>query len=212
MEGVSQACQPLMIFLQACYSQNLIDRSVRITISKRLDCYFQCLVAPLHHFVRLLRLVNYLSIMAVSSTFGTDAMKCSCLRGWKRASNTAKMSWAWCHFSSMTLSIILLFWGWRSSNPLGRVRESGQNPTKFMLKRDTRASRKAEVGRPPLFSSLDCFEDMLNAFYKALRTGLDLLMPVKKVRVNTSDLPWMTQHLKSLTLKRQKAFHEHGIN
>ena len=208
-----------MIFLQACYSQNFIDRSVRITISKRLDCYFQCLVAPLHHFVRLLRLVNCLSIMAVSSTFGTDAMKCSCLRGWKRASNTAKISWAWCHFSSMTLSIMLLFWGWRSSNPLGRVRESGQNPTKFMLKRDTRASRKAELGRylsaidwPPLFSSLDCCEDMLNAFYKALRTGLDLLMPVKKVRVNTSDVPWMTKHLKSLILKRQKAFHEHGIN
>ena len=79
------------------------------------------------------------------------------------------------------------------------MRESGQNPTKFMLKRDKRASRKAELGRylsaidwPPLFSSLDCFEDMLNAFYKALRTGLDLLMPVKKVRVNTSDVPWMT--------------------
>ena len=36
-------------------------------------------------------------------------------------------------------------------------------------------------------------------------------MPVKKVRVNTSDVPWMTKHLKSLILKRQKAFHEHGI-
>ena len=30
---------------------------------------------------------------------------------------------------------------------MGRVRESSQNPTKFMLKRDTRASRKAELGR-----------------------------------------------------------------
>ena len=46
-------------------------------------------------------------------------------------------------------------------------------------------------------------------FHKALRTELDLLMPVKKVRVNTFDVPWMTQHLKSL--KRQKAFHEHGL-
>ena len=36
-------------------------------------------------------------------------------------------------------------------------------------------------------------------------------MNVKKVRVNTSDVPWMAQHLKSLILKRQKAFHEHGI-
>ena len=36
-------------------------------------------------------------------------------------------------------------------------------------------------------------------------------MNVKKVRVNTSDVPWMTQHLKSLILKSQRAFHEHGI-
>lgn len=43
---------------------------------QRLDYYFQCLVAPLHHFVRLLRLVNSLSIVAVSSTFVIDAMKC----------------------------------------------------------------------------------------------------------------------------------------
>ena len=35
-------------------------------------------------------------------------------------------------------------------------------------------------------------------------------MPVKHVRVNTSDAPWMTWHLKSLILKRQKAFHKHG--
>ena len=35
-------------------------------------------------------------------------------------------------------------------------------------------------------------------------------MPVKRVRVNTSDAPWMTRHLKSLILKRQKAFHKHG--
>ena len=76
------------------------------------------------------------------------------------------------------------------------MRGSGQNATKFMLKRDMRARRKAELGRylsamdwPTLFSSLDCCEDMLNMFYKAWRTGLELLMPVKKVRVNTSDVP-----------------------
>ena len=74
-----------------------------------------------------------------------------------------------------------------------------------MLKLDMRASRKAELGRyqsatdwPSLFSSLDCCENMLNVFYKALYTGRDLLMPVKKVCVNTSDVSWMTQHLKSL--------------
>lgn len=35
-------------------------------------------------------------------------------------------------------------------------------------------------------------------------------MPVKRVRVNTSVAPWMTQHLKLLFLKRQKAFRKYG--
>ena len=62
---------------------------------QRLDCYFQCLVAPLHHFVKLLRLDNSLSI-----NHGCQFEICNwcnkilylCLRGWKRASNTAKIS------------------------------------------------------------------------------------------------------------------------
>ena len=35
-------------------------------------------------------------------------------------------------------------------------------------------------------------------------------MPIKKIRINLADAPWMTKHLKSLILKRQKAFHDHG--
>ena len=52
-----------------------------------------------------------------------------------------------------------------------KVTESGQNPTALMLTRDTRASRKAELGRhlsvmnwPTLFSCLDCCKDMPIAF------------------------------------------------
>ena len=30
------------------------------------------------------------------------------------------------------------------------------------------------------------------------------------VRLNTSDVPWMTQHLKSLILEMQKAFNKNG--
>ena len=89
--------------------------------------------------------------------------------------------------------------------------------TQFVLKCDKRASRKAEVGRylsdfdwPRLFSSEESCEDMLNIFNEVIHTGLDLLMPVKRVRVNTSDAPTTTQHLKSLILKRQEAFHKHG--
>ena len=46
------------------------------TAIQRLDCQFQCLVAPLHHFVGLLRLANCLSTMAASSKFVTDVIKC----------------------------------------------------------------------------------------------------------------------------------------
>ena len=51
---------------------------------------------------------------------------------------------------------------------------------------------------------------MLDILHNAIHTGLDILMPVKRARVNTSDVPWMTSHLKSLILKRLKAFREHG--
>ena len=37
--------------------------------------YFQCLVAQLYHFVRLLRLANYPSIMAASLKFVTNTIK-----------------------------------------------------------------------------------------------------------------------------------------
>lgn len=61
-----------------------------------------------------------------------------------------------------------------------------------------------------LFScSSDC-QEMINIFNKVIHTGLDILMPIKRVRVNTCDAPWMTDNLKSLIIKRQKAFHEHG--
>ena len=47
-------------------------------------------------------------------------------------------------------------------------------------------------------------------FSKAARTGLDILMPEKQFRICTADAPWMTQRVKALILKRQKAFTMHG--
>ena len=98
-----------------------------------------------------------------------------------------------------------------------RIRDKSQCATKFVLKRDRRTSRRAELGRylgvidwPMLFASAESCDDLLSVFQKIIRTGLDLLMPLKRIRVNTLDAPWMTQHLKSLILKRQKAFHQQG--
>ena len=50
---------------------------------------------------------------------------------------------------------------------------------------------------------------MLNIFNKVIHTGLDILLPIKRACVNTCDAPWMTDNVKSLIIKRQKAFHEH---
>ena len=97
------------------------------------------------------------------------------------------------------------------------VRENCDQPCKFVLKRYKRESRKAELGRylsvidwSVLFSSSNDCQEMLNIFNKVIHIGLDILMPIKRVRVNTRDAPWMTDNLKSLIIKRQKAFHEHG--
>ena len=94
--------------------------------------------------------------------------------------------------------------------------ESRQAP-KFVLKRDKRESRRAELGWyfgtmdwQTLFSSANCCQDMLDILHNVIHTGLKILMPVRRVRVNTSDVPWMTPHLKSLILKQQRAVREHG--
>ena len=51
----------------------------------------------------------------------------------------------------------------------------------------------------------------MDVFNNVVSTGLNILMPIKTIRINLADAPWMTQHLKSLILKRQKAFHNHGV-
>ena len=98
-----------------------------------------------------------------------------------------------------------------------KVRDNCRQQSRFVFKCDKRESRKAELGRylcaidwTMLFSSANCCQEMLDIFNKVLHTGLDLLMPIRRVRVNTSDAPWMNDHLQSLILKRQKAFHDGG--
>ena len=60
-----------------------------------------------------------------------------------------------------------------------------------------------------LLGSLESWEALLSVFEEVIHTGLDLLMPVSKVRLNTRDAP---QHLKDLNQKRQQAFHKKGAD
>lgn len=74
-----------------------------------------------------------------------------------------------------------------------------------------------------LFSSKETCENVISVFHKVIRTGLYLLMPVKRARVSINDAPWMNQHLNSLILKRlsirmaaiesaQSAFYRNIVN
>ena len=48
-----------------------------------------------------------------------------------------------------------------------------------------------------LFSSIDKCKDLINVFQEVISTGLDSVMPVGLIRVNTGDAPWMTQDVKA---------------
>ena len=77
-----------------------------------------------------------------------------------------------------------------------KVRDNCRQQSRFVFKRDKRERRKAELGRylcvidwTMLFSSSNCCQQILDIFNKVLHTGPDLLMPIRRVRVNTSDAP-----------------------
>ena len=94
-----------------------------------------------------------------------------------------------------------------------KAREKSRKTIKFVLRRDLCPSRKAELGRylgrmdwRVLFTGLQSCEELLGVFQKVLSTGLYLLMPVKRVRIDTNDAPWMTSELMSLILKGNEPF------
>ena len=47
---------------------------------------------------------------------------------------------------------------------------------------------------------------MWKFFYEVIFAGLDLLMPIKEIKVSTTDVPCMNDRLKLLIMKRQQAF------
>ena len=79
-------------------------------------------------------------------------------------------------------------------------------------RRDTRASRKCELGRyfgsidwSILDSVQDC-ESKLQLFQDLVKIGLDTIMPLKTVKLHVNDPPWVTAEFKALIKARQKAF------
>ena len=87
----------------------------------------------------------------------------------------------------------------------------------FVYKRDLRQSKKDAMGRflqsilwPEIFAQSQSCEDMANFFYDIVSIGLDLLMPIKRIKKISADVPWMTDKLKTFIKKRQEAFFSYG--
>ena len=64
------------------------------------------------------------------------------------------------------------------------------------MKRDHRPSRRAEFGRylcsidwSSINSDQNSCEEMWNIFYDVIFAGLDLLMPIKEIKISTTDAP-----------------------
>ena len=91
------------------------------------------------------------------------------------------------------------------------------NRKHVVKRRDLRESNKAALGRyltsidwPLLFAPTDSCQEKWEIFHTAVHTGLDILMPEKEIRTCSADAPWIDHKLKSMILKRQKAFKSYG--
>ena len=85
------------------------------------------------------------------------------------------------------------------------------------MRRDLRTSNKVVLGRyltqinwPLLFTPLVSCEEKWQVFQDVIHSGLDAIMPAKPVKICTADVTWMNESLKSLIMKRQKAFCAYG--
>lgn len=87
-------------------------------------------------------------------------------------------------------------------------RNSGPRSTP---RRDTRGSRRAALGRylesvdwSVLDTAVGC-ENKLRLFLDFVRTGIDIIMPLKPVKLHVNNAPWITTEFKELIRARDKA-------
>ena len=87
---------------------------------------------------------------------------------------------------------------------------------KYIIRRDLRESSLCALGRwLTNFSwesvlNLPTAKDKTEAFYNTLIRAIDTPMPTQKVKVCSSDKPWVSSRMKALVSRRQWAFKTHG--
>jgi len=99
-----------------------------------------------------------------------------------------------------------------------RERLTSRACKKTIKVRDKRTSNKQALGRYLnsidwiVIDELDTCNEKCELFNNLAHIGLDSITPLKEIRINTADAPWMTQKIKTLIQKRQKAFCNDGKN
>ncbi len=94
-----------------------------------------------------------------------------------------------------------------------KVRSPKDGPSrKVITKRDTRTSRKLELGRYlnsikwfTVDSLVNC-EDKLELMKNLIHNGLNYIMPIQRKKVHVNDCPWITPKFKELIRQRQNVF------
>ena len=98
--------------------------------------------------------------------------------------------------------------------PKARQVEKGSS-RKTVSRRDTRVSRKLELGRYfssmdwSLFNRADSWDSCsakLSLLVDTIHIGMDHIMPVKHHRIHVNDAPWITTEFKQLIRLRQQGF------
>ena len=93
-----------------------------------------------------------------------------------------------------------------------KVRSLKEGPSrKVITKRDTRTSRKLELGRylnsinwSTVDSLVNC-EDKLKLTKNFIHSGLNYIKPIQRKKVPVNDCPWITPKFEELIPQRQNA-------
>jgi hypothetical protein len=97
-------------------------------------------------------------------------------------------------------------------NPKERRSFSSRDRKKVFWKRDKREIRKQELGRYLSSLSWDILNNIKSCnrkeqlFEDVIKTGMDIIMPLKKTKLHANNQPWITPEFITLIKRRQKAF------
>ena len=101
-------------------------------------------------------------------------------------------------------------------SPASNIHPSNKMRPKRILVRDIRRSRLREFGAWvtsmdwSIIKQIPSVQEKVDLLYSCLTFAVNLFLPLRKVKVSSTDKPWILAGLKLLIAKRQKALVIHG--